>query len=106
MRIEKREMGAAVLAMLTAAILASFCFAAEEQEIQTQGVVSVISDANDVIKEVHLVAEADIYNVVLDEKGLELAEWDGLEVEVKGIVTIEKDQMLLKVTDFSGVEEE
>jgi hypothetical protein len=106
MRVEKQEMGVVVLVMLTAVILASSCFAAEEQAVQTQGVVSVIRDANDVIKEVHLAAEAEIYNVVLDEKGLELGEWDGLKVDVKGIVTTEKDQMLLKVIDFSGVGEE
>ncbi|MBN1393047.1 MAG: hypothetical protein JW947_09630 [Sedimentisphaerales bacterium] len=106
MLAKKQKMGVVVLAVVTASLLAPACFSAEEQPVQTQGIVSVIRDANDVIKEVHLNAEAEIYNVVLDEKGLELGEWDGLKVDVNGIVTMEKDQMLLKVIDFAGVGEE
>jgi hypothetical protein len=106
MFVKKQRVGIVLLAMLTTAILASTCFAAEGEAIKSQGVVSVTKDANDIITAVQLVTDAGSYSVELDAKGLGLGEMDGQMVEVEGIVSQKDNQKWLKVLTFKAVEEE
>jgi hypothetical protein len=106
MFVKKQRVSIVLLAMLTTAILASTCFAAEGEAIKSQGVVSVARDANEVITAVQLVTDAGTYNVELDAKGLELGEMGGQVVEVEGIVSQKDNQKWLKVLTFKAVEEE
>ena len=107
MSAKKQKMGIVFLAMVTAALLASSCFAAEGETVKLQGLVSVLRDANDVIVSVQLVTDEDAYNVELNAKGLELGEnMEGEKVEVEGIVSKKDDQKWLKVLTFKAVEEE
>jgi len=106
MFVKKQRVGIVLLAMLTTAILASTCFAAEGETVKLQGVVSVTKDANDVITAVQLVAGEDTYSVVLDANGLKLGdEMEGEKVEVEGVVSKEGDQKWLKVLTFKEIEE-
>ena len=104
MFVKKQRVGILLLAMLTTAILASTCFAAEGETVKLQGVVSVTRDANDVITAVQLAADAGTYNVELDAKGLELGEMDGEKVEVEGVVSEKDGQKWLKVLMFTVAE--
>ncbi|MGA1980507.1 MAG: hypothetical protein ABSG99_08125 [Sedimentisphaerales bacterium] len=107
MSAKKQKIGIAFLAMLTTALLASTCFATEGETVKLQGIVSVLRDANDVIISVQLAADKDIYDVVLDAKGLDLGEnMEGQKVEVEGVVSKKDDQKWLKVLTFKEVEEE
>jgi hypothetical protein len=107
MFVKKQRVGIVLLAMLTTAILASTCFAAEGETVKLQGVVSVTKDANDVITAVQLVTDAGTYSVELDAKGKELGEnTEGEKVEVEGMVSQKDDQKWLKVTAFKEIEEE
>jgi len=110
MSAKKQEMGIVFLAMLTTVLLASPSLAVEEprsEVVGLQGFVSVLRDANDVIISVQLVTDEDVYNVVLDVKGLELGEqMEDREVEVEGVVSEEDDQKWLKVLTFKAVEKE
>jgi len=110
MSAKKQEMCIVFLAMLTTALWASTSLAVEEpkQEIvKLEGFVSVLRDVNDVIISVRLVTDEDIYDVVLDAKGLELGEeMEGEDVEVEGVVSKEDDQEWLKVLTFKAIEEE
>ena len=103
---KKQIVGVALLAMLTAALLASTCFAAEGEAVKAQGVVSVTKDANDVITAVQLATDAVTYSVELDAKGLELGGMNGQMVEVEGIVSQKDNQKWLKVLTFNAVEQE
>ena len=108
MSAKKQEMCIVFLAMLTTALLASTSLAVEEPKIvKLEGFVSVLRDVNDVIISVKLVTDEDIYDVVLDAKGLELGEeMEGEDVEVEGVVSKEDDQKWLKVLTFKAVEKE
>ena len=110
MSAKKQDMYIVFLATLTTALLAlpSFAAVAPEPTVFTlQGHVSVLRDANDVITSVRLVTDEDIYDVVLDAKGLELGEqMEDREVEVEGVVSEEDDQKWLKVLTFKAVEKE
>ena len=105
MFVKKQRIGIVLLAMLTAAILASTCFAAEGNAVKVQGTVSVTKEA-DAIKSVQLTTDSGVYNVELDENGLALGEMDGKQVEVEGTVTVpEKDgPKWLKVLSFNVLE--
>ena len=104
MFVKKQRVGIVLLAMLTAAILASTCFAAEGETVKLQGVVNATKDANDGITAVQLAASAGTYNVELDAKGLELGEMDGQKVEVEGVVSEKDGQKWLKVLMFTAAE--
>lgn len=110
MSAKKQEMRIVFLAMLTTALLASTSLAAEEPEpeiVRLEGFVSVLRDVNDVIVSVQLVTEEEVYDVVLDAKGLELGEeMEDEEVEVEGVISKEDDQEWLKVLTFKAIEEE
>jgi len=104
MFVKKQRMGIALLAILTAALFASTCFAAEGETVKVQGVVNATKDANDGITAVQLAASAGTYNVELDAKGLELGEMDGQKVEVEGVVSEKDGQKWLKVLMFTAAE--
>jgi DNA/RNA endonuclease YhcR with UshA esterase domain len=106
MFVKKQRVGIVLLAMLTTAILASTCFAAEGETVKLQGVVSVLKDANGAITSVQLDADDGTYNVELNPKGKELGEMNGQMVEVEGIVSQKDNQKWLKVLTFKAVEEE
>ncbi len=109
MSAKKRRMSIVFLVMLTTVFLASTGFAeeAEGKTVKLEGFVSVARDANDVIISVQLITDEDTYNVVLDEKGLELGkEMEYTEVEVEGIVSEKDNQKWLKVLTFKEIEEE
>lgn len=109
MSTKKRRISIVFLAMLTTTLLASTSFA-EEAKVETvrlEGFVSVVKDANDAITSVRLFTDEDIYNVVLDEKGLELgSKMEFSEVEVEGIVSEKGDQKWLKVLTFKEIKED
>lgn len=105
MLAKKQTLGILCLAILTAAILASTCFAAEGDAVKVQGTVSVTKEA-DAIKSVQLTTDAGTYYIELDENGLALGEMDGKKVEVEGTVTVSEKEGLksLKVLSFSVLE--
>jgi hypothetical protein len=104
MLAKKQTIGILCLAMLTAALLASTCFAAEGDAVKVQGTVSVTKEA-DVITAVQLTTDAGAYNVELDEKGMELGGMDGKKVEVEGTVSEKDGQQWIKVIEFVAVAE-
>jgi hypothetical protein len=107
MSAKKQKTGIVFLAVLTTAILASTCLAAEGETVSVKGLVSVLRDANDVITSVQLVTGEETYSVVLDAKGLELGDkMEGEEAAVDGAVSKVGDQKWLKVSTFKAVEEE
>jgi hypothetical protein len=107
MSAKKQRRGIVFLAMLTTALLASTCLAAEGETVKLQGLVSVLRDANDVITSVQLVTDQETYSVVLDANGLKLGEeLEGEKAAVEGTVSKEGDQKWLKVSKFKAVEEE
>jgi primosomal replication protein N len=107
MFVKKQRVGIVLLAMLTTAILASTCFAAEGETVKLQGFVSALKDANGAITSVQLDADDGTYNVELNPKGKELGEnMDGEKVEVEGIVSQKDNQKWLKVLTFKAAEEE
>ena len=106
----KQLIGAVCLAMTVTLVSGLVSLAAEGSEpnvVTLQGFVSTYVDANGVIESVQLTTDEDItYEVVLDEKGIELGkEMDGKEVEVNGIVTEEDEQKWVKVQSFKALEE-
>ncbi|UCC21483.1 MAG: hypothetical protein JSW23_06610 [Planctomycetota bacterium] len=110
MSAEKQRMWFVLSAVLMTALLASISLAAEESEpkpVTLEGFVNVWRDANDVIISVQLDTDEEIYEVVLDEKGIELGEeLEDEEVEVKGVVSEEDEQKWLKVLTYKVIEEE
>ena len=98
------------LAMTMTLAIGVVSLAAEDSEsnvVTLQGVVDTYVDANDIIESVQLTTSEDIvYEVVLDEKGIEFGEnMDGEKVEVKGIVTEKDEQKWIKVQSFKAIEE-
>lgn len=100
-----------VIACLTfvAGLFASPVFAADDdKKVQDiKGTVSVTKDANDQVTDIVLTSTSNsIYHIKLDEKGKELAKYEGEEVEVHGKVTIKNDQQWLEVKHTSKCEKE
>jgi hypothetical protein len=105
----------AILSIAAAALLSSVCFAADEPKapeqpkpdvVKVQGIVHVTRDANDVITKVTLAAETEVYNVVLDAKGLELGKtMKGKKVEVEGVVSKKNNQTWITVQSYKPAEE-
>jgi methionine-rich copper-binding protein CopC len=100
---KKQKMGIVLLAILTAVILSSTCFA-EGNVVKTQGIVNTTRDANEAITSVELASDTGTYNIELDANGLELGEMDGQKVEVEGTVSEKDGQKWLKVAKFSTLE--
>jgi hypothetical protein len=107
---KKQGMSIVFLAVLTATLLASTSFAAEEpggDAVELQGLVSVERDVDDAITSVQLITDEEVYNVMLDAKGLELGEqMEDSQVEVEGVVSEQDDQKWVKVLSFRVVEME
>jgi len=108
----KKVVGIVVLVMIATILLNSTGFAAEQGQsepktVKLQGYVSVTWDANDVITSVSLITDDVTYNVVLNEKGLELGEeMADEEVKVEGVVSEKDEQQWITVRTFKAVEEE
>jgi hypothetical protein len=115
MFVSKDFVKLAIMSIAAAALLSSICFAADETQaveqpkpsvVKVQGVVSVTTDANDVITKVVLVTEDEDYNVVLDAKGLELGKMmEGEKVEVQGVVEDKSGELWLTVQSYKAIEE-
>jgi len=80
---------------------------AEPETVTVQGTVSVEKNAVGVITTVMLMTEdEEIYNVILDEKGMELgSKMEGKKVEVQGIV-MEKEEMWIKVVSCKEIKQD
>ncbi|MCJ7721185.1 hypothetical protein MUO98_02085 [Candidatus Bathyarchaeota archaeon] len=108
----KKVAGIVVLVMIATILLnsAGFVTAQDQSEPKTvklQGYVSITWDANDVITSVSLITDDVTYNVVLNEKGLELGEeMADEEVKVEGVVSEKDEQQWITVRTFEAVEEE
>ena len=110
MLTRKQLIGAVCLAMAMTLVIGAASLAVEEPEpnvVTLQGLVSTYVDVNDVIESVQLTTAEDIiYEVVLDEKGIELGDnMDGKEVEVNGIVIEVDEQKWIEVQSFKALEE-
>lgn len=101
---KKQTIGIALLAILVAAFFGSACFAGEDANVRAVGVVSTTKDADGTITAVQVAADTGTYNIVLDEKGLELGAMDGQKVDVTGILSEEDGQQWIQVTEFSVAE--
>jgi hypothetical protein len=112
MFVKKDLVKFAVLSIAIAALLSTMCFAADEPKaapkpdvVKVQGIVNVTKDANNVVTKVVVVAEKEIYNVVLDAKGLDLGKtMDGKKAEIQGTVAKKGTELLLTVQSFKAVE--
>ena len=75
-------------------------------EVKLEGTVSVVKDANNVITSVKLATARTTYEVVLNEKGLELGNtMADKKVEVEGTVSHKDGQKWVDVKSFKAVEE-
>ena len=113
MFVRKDLVKLAILSIAAAALLSSMCFAADKTPaeqpkpnvVKVQGLVNVTKDANNVVTKVVVVAEKEIYDVVLDAKGLELGKtMEGKKVEVQGTVAKKGTELWLTVQSFKAVE--
>ena len=68
------------------------------------GTVLAVKDANGLPLSVELVTKDVVYNVFLNKEGYKLADFDGKEVEVKGIVTTKNNENWLKVLSSKEAE--
>jgi len=105
----KQLIGSVCLAMTVTLVLGLVSLAAvgsEPKVVTLQGFVSTYVDANGVVESVQLTTDENVtYEVVLDEKGIELGKkMDGKEVEVNGIVTEKDEQKWVKVQSFKALE--
>jgi phage gp16-like protein len=90
-------------------VAASTVFAAEAPaekpaKVTEAGTVLVVKDANSMPLSVKLAAKDVVYSVVLDKEGLKLADFDGKEAEVKGIVTMKDNEGWLTVLSSKEAE--
>jgi hypothetical protein len=79
----------------------------QPKEVKLEGTVSVVKDVNNVITGVKLTTVTKAtYDVVLNEKGLELGKtMAGKKVVVEGIVSPKDGQRWINVKSFKAVEE-
>ena len=97
-------LGTLVLAMAAAPA----CLAGEKEEKVTTitGKVSATFDAEWNTKSVKVTTDKnEVYNIVLDDKGGELAWEVGEKITVTGTLTIKEKEKWLKVTSFKVKEE-
>jgi hypothetical protein len=113
MLTKKNLVNLAVLLIAGTALLSAVCFAAEQtpgveqpKTVKVQGVVGVTKDDAGVITKITLTTkDGAVYNVVLDEKGLELGkEMADKEVEAEGSVSKQDDQEWITVQSYKAVE--
>ena len=103
----------AIVLIAGTALLSTVCFAAEKAPeaeqpklVKVQGVVNVNKDANDLVTKVTVTTkEKVVYNVKLDEKGLELGKkMTGKEVEVEGTISKKGAQEWIIIESYKAVE--
>jgi hypothetical protein len=90
-------------------VAASTVFAAEAPAekpapITVVGIVLVVKDANGMPLSVKLAAKDIIYSVVLNKEGLKLADFDGKEAEVQGIVMMKDNESWITVLSSKQAE--
>ncbi len=112
----KKLVGVVLLAVALSVVVNSVGFAAEPNApaqpapeepkvLKVQGMVNVVKDANNVVTAVTVKVKEVTHNVMLDKKGLELAEkLAGKEAEVNGTVVKKDGKDWLKVLSFKAVE--
>jgi hypothetical protein len=113
MLVKKDLVKLAILLIAGTALLSAVCFAAEKAPgaeqpklVKVQGVVNVNKDANDLVTKVTITTkEKVVYNVKLDEKGLELGKkMAGKEVEVEGTISTKGAQEWIIIESYKAVE--
>ena len=112
----KKLVGVVLLAVALSVVINSVGLAAdsnapaqpapeEPKMLKVQGMVNVVKDANNVVTAVTVKAKEVTHNVMLDKKGLELAEkLAGKEAEVNGTIVKKDGKDWLKVLNFKAVE--
>jgi hypothetical protein len=94
-----------VLAAIVAAFVAPSALAVEKAapaEVTLKGTVTAVADVNGVVTAVKLTVGEVTYQVVLDDNGKKLAELNGKEAEVTGVLS----GNLIKVSSFKAVAKE
>jgi hypothetical protein len=86
------------------AVLAADTPAEKPETVTLVGTVTAVKDANGMPLSVKLAAKDVVYNVVLDKEGLKLADFDGKEAEVKGIVAMKDNESWLTVLSSKEAE--
>jgi hypothetical protein len=86
------------------AVLAAESPAEKPSMITVVGTVTAVKDANGLPLSVKLAAKDVVYSVVLDKEGLKLADFDGKEAEVTGIVTMKDSESWLTVLSSKEAE--
>lgn len=97
----------AITVTLVSGLVSLAAEGSEPNVVTLRGFVSTSADANNVIKSVRLTTDENIiYEVALDEKGIELGKkMDGKQVEVTGIVTEKDEQKWIEVQSFKALDE-
>lgn len=95
---------AAALGLFTASAVLAEEAPAEPQKVTVVGTVSVTKDDAGAVTAVTVTAQDAAYSVTLDENGKKLAELDGKEVEVMGVVTEKDGVKWITVESFKEVE--
>ncbi|MGA2094048.1 MAG: hypothetical protein ABSH16_11695 [Sedimentisphaerales bacterium] len=85
-------------------VLAAEAPAEKPATVTVVGMVIAVKDANSMPLSVKLAAKDVIYSVVLNKEGLKLADFDGKEAEVKGIVTMKDNVSWLTVLSSKEAE--
>jgi hypothetical protein len=85
-------------------VLAAEVPAEKPATVTVVGTVSVVKDANGMPLSVKLAAKDIMYNVVLNKEGLKLADFDGKQAEVNGLVTMKDKESWLTVLSSKEAE--
>jgi hypothetical protein len=85
-------------------VLAAEAPAEKPATITVVGIVLVVKDANSMPIAVKLATKDTIYSVVLNKEGLKLADFDGKQAEVMGIVTMKDNESWLAVLSSKQAE--
>jgi hypothetical protein len=86
------------------AVLAAQTPAEKPETVTVVGTVTAVKDANGLPLSVKFAVKDVVYNVILNKEGLKLADFDGKEAEVKGIVITKDDENWLTVLSSKEVE--
>ena len=108
-----KMLGLALAATVLFALVAQAADANQPEQpkpviVRIQGTVGVVKDADGKVTSVTVTTkENEVYQVVLNEKGLELAnKLDGKEAKVSGTVTKKDEQKWIDVHSFREVKKE
>ncbi len=85
-------------------VLATDTPAEKPEKVTLVGTVTAVKDANGLPLSVKLTANDVVYNVVLNKEGLKLADFDGKEAEVEGIVITKDNENWLTVLSSKQAE--